>query len=82
MTLRTDITPNEKDVKKKKYDYLTTEINQKYKPTIGLLNPPYNDSTGLNELEFVLNNLEAIEKMVFALQLCQHKLNLHCKFWQ
>jgi type I restriction enzyme M protein len=40
------------------------QINEakKYKPTIGLLNPPYNDSTGLNELEFVLNNLEAIEK--------------------
>jgi type I restriction enzyme M protein len=35
------------------------QINEakKYKPTIGLLNPPYNDSTGLNELEFVLNNL-------------------------
>lgn len=33
-----------------------------YKPTIGLLNPPYNDVTGIDELVFVENNLFAIEK--------------------
>lgn len=32
------------------------------KPTIGLLNPPYNDVTGIDELEFVLNNLSAVEQ--------------------
>lgn len=32
------------------------------KPTVGLLNPPYNDVTGIDELEFVLNNLDALEK--------------------
>ena len=35
---------------------------KKYKPTIGLLNPPYNDVTGIDELEFIENNLSAIEK--------------------
>lgn len=34
----------------------------KYKPTIGLLNPPYNDVTGIDELEFIENNLSAVEK--------------------
>ncbi len=37
------------------------EIGQ-YKPTVGLLNPPYNDVTGIDELEFIDNNLSAIEK--------------------
>jgi type I restriction enzyme M protein len=32
------------------------------KPTVGLLNPPYNDVTGIDELEFVLNNLDALDK--------------------
>ena len=31
-------------------------------PSVGLLNPPYNDVTGINELEFVLNNLDALDK--------------------
>ena len=35
---------------------------KKYKPTIGLLNPPYNDVNGLDELVFIENNLSAIEK--------------------
>jgi len=34
----------------------------KYKPTVGLLNPPYNDVTGIDELVFIENNLSAIEK--------------------
>ncbi|MHA3401518.1 HsdM family class I SAM-dependent methyltransferase [Yersinia enterocolitica] len=34
----------------------------KYHPTVGFLNPPYNDTTGINELKFILNNLSAIEK--------------------
>lgn len=34
----------------------------KYNPTVGLLNPPYNDVTGIDELEFIENNLSAIEK--------------------
>ena len=33
-----------------------------YKPTVGLLNPPYNDVTGIDELEFVENNLSAIQQ--------------------
>ncbi len=35
---------------------------KKYKPTVGLLNPPYNDVTGIDELVFIENNLSAIEK--------------------
>lgn len=35
-------------------------VSEKYNPDIGLLNPPY--STGKDELEFVLNNLEALQK--------------------
>lgn len=35
---------------------------RKYHPTVGFLNPPYNDTTGINELKFILNNLSAIEK--------------------
>lgn len=34
----------------------------RYKPTVGLLNPPYNDVTEIDELEFIENNLSAIEK--------------------
>jgi type I restriction enzyme M protein len=41
---------------------LSKEIKEKWKPTVGVLNPPYKtkvDST--EELDFVLNNLEALE---------------------
>ena len=39
------------------------EINEKFHPTIGLLNPPYkNKGKGIEELEFVLNNLSMLEK--------------------
>ena len=40
------------------------KINEvsKFKPTVGLLNPPYNDVTGIDELVFIENNLSAIEK--------------------
>ena len=39
------------------------KINEvsKFKPTVGLLNPPYNDVTGIDELVFIENNLSAIE---------------------
>jgi type I restriction enzyme M protein len=32
------------------------KINEvaQYKPTVGLLNPPYNDVTGIDELEFIV----------------------------
>lgn len=42
---------------------ILTKIRQK-KPTIGLLNPPYKaqKKTDTEELEFVLNNLEVLEK--------------------
>ena len=33
---------------------------RKYKPTVGLLNPPYNDVTGIDELVFIENNLNAV----------------------
>ncbi len=37
---------------------------REYSPTIGMLNPPYpNDKiNGINEFEFILNNLECLEK--------------------
>lgn len=37
---------------------LIEEIKEKYKPTVGLLNPPYAD---VEELRFVLNNLEMLQ---------------------
>ena len=38
------------------------EVKQKFKPTVGLLNPPYKTKTSdPEELEFILNNLEALE---------------------
>jgi methylase of polypeptide subunit release factors len=41
---------------------LAEEIRNRYKPNIGLLNPPYKTKgSTVEELEFVLNNLEALE---------------------
>lgn len=38
-------------------------IKDKFEPTVGLLNPPYkNKSKGIEELEFVLNNLSMLKK--------------------
>ena len=38
-------------------------LKEKFHPTIGLLNPPYkNKGKGIEELEFVLNNLSMLEK--------------------
>lgn len=38
------------------------EVKQKFKPTIGLLNPPYKTkSSDIEEFEFILNNLDALE---------------------
>lgn len=38
-------------------------IKEKFHPTVGLLNPPYkNKAKGIEELEFVLNNLSMLEK--------------------
>lgn len=41
-----------------------TKINEirKFSPTVGLLNPPYNDGSGIDELKFIENNLSVIEK--------------------
>jgi type I restriction-modification system DNA methylase subunit len=40
---------------------LTEIIKEKYHPTVGLLNPPYKtEKSDIEELEFVLNNLEAL----------------------
>lgn len=39
---------------------LMSIIKEEYKPTVGLLNPPYN--TGVKELEFVLNNLAMLQQ--------------------
>lgn len=42
---------------------LTAQIKEKYKPTIGFLNPPYKSKkSDIEELDFVINNLSAIEK--------------------
>ncbi len=44
------------------FDYVST-IKQKYKPTVGLLNPPYKcEKSDREELEFVLNNLDMLEQ--------------------
>ncbi|MDB8789187.1 N-6 DNA methylase [Romboutsia sp. 1001216sp1] len=38
------------------------DVKSKFKPTVGLLNPPYKTKkSDIEELEFVLNNLEALE---------------------
>ena len=42
---------------------LTEEVQEKYKPTIGFLNPPYkSNKTDIEELDFVLNNLSSLQK--------------------
>ena len=42
---------------------LTEEIAKKYRPNVGLLNPPYKTKrSDIEELEFVLNNLEALQQ--------------------
>ena len=38
---------------------LTGEFKQKYRPNVGVLNPPYKSKS--HELEFVLNNLKALD---------------------
>lgn len=48
------------------------------KPTVGLLNPPYNDVTGIDELEFVLNNLNALEPN----GICVAILPMSCALYQ
>lgn len=41
---------------------LLTLIKSKYKPTIGMLNPPYKSHRGdIEEMDFVLNNLAALD---------------------
>lgn len=38
------------------------EVKQKFKPTIGLLNPPYKTkASDIEEFEFILNNLDALD---------------------
>lgn len=38
------------------------DVKKKFKPTIGLLNPPYKSKkTDIEEFEFILNNLDALE---------------------
>jgi hypothetical protein len=49
---------------------------KKFKPTIGLLNPPY--STSVNELKFLLNNLEALEKNGYMIAI----LPMSCALYQ
>lgn len=45
------------------FDVSAEEIKGKFRPTVGLLNPPYkNKGKGIEELEFVLNNLSMLEK--------------------
>lgn len=39
---------------------LSESIKEKYSPNVGLLNPPYSQKK--NELDFVINNLNALEK--------------------
>lgn len=45
------------------FNVSTEELKKKFHPTVGLLNPPYkNKGKGIEELEFVLNNLSMLEK--------------------
>lgn len=49
---------------------LTKYIREKFHPSIGLLNPPYKtDKNDIEELEFVLNNLEGIEQNALCVAL-------------
>jgi type I restriction enzyme M protein len=42
---------------------ISKQIREKYKPTIGFLNPPYKSKkTDIEELDFVLNNLSTLQK--------------------
>ncbi len=44
-------------------DYRSEDIKQEFHPTVGLLNPPYkNKGKGTEEWEFVINNLNALER--------------------
>lgn len=45
------------------FDVDTGALKEKFRPTVGLLNPPYkNKGKGIEELEFVLNNLSMLER--------------------
>ncbi|TAE39566.1 MAG: methyltransferase [Runella slithyformis] len=42
---------------------VASQINEKFKPTIGFLNPPYKSKkSDLEELDFVINNLNTLQK--------------------
>lgn len=42
---------------------VSSQINELFKPTIGFLNPPYKSKkTDIEELDFVINNLNALQK--------------------
>ena len=42
---------------------ISKKVNEKFKPTVGVLNPPYKSKkTDPEELDFVLNNLSSIQK--------------------
>lgn len=40
--------------------FKSVELMKEHNPTVGFLNPPYNDVTDIDELEFIENNLSAI----------------------
>ena len=45
------------------FEVSAKELNEKFHPNVGLLNPPYkNKGKGTEELEFVLNNLSMLDK--------------------
>src|SRR5260363_456762 len=41
--------------------FKSTELVKSFKPTIALLNPPFNDGSGIDELEFVEQALSCLE---------------------
>ncbi len=45
------------------FDVNIVETIKEYKPTVGMLNPPYptDKKAGINEFEFILNNLECLQ---------------------
>lgn len=50
-----------KENEKEKQEFITKIIRDKYKPNIGMLNPPYRTKKeGIQEWKFILNNLEML----------------------
>jgi len=62
------------------FDEKVIEEIKKYKPNVGLLNPPYKSSKDdIEELEFILNNLSILEKGSFCVAIVPMRCALYDK---